>query len=373
MNGPAIYQFGMHFDAAAGGADRYFNGLVAGLREIGSDCTAFAFSSTGESSGQNINLGRVDTPLWKRLRAIRQAGQVALARPDAILATHFALYGAALLPSLSRAKHVTHFHGPWATESAREGQKALAVAAKRMVEFSVYRSARKLIVLSTAFRDILINDYHISADRIRVVPGGVEIHRFKPCDRLLARRALGWPEQAKIIVCVRRLVRRMGLPTLIAAFANIANQHPETLLVIAGRGPIEMELRERASSSGLGERIRFTGFVPDDDLPKVYAAADFSIVPSEALEGFGLTTLESLACGTPVMVTPVGGLPETVSTLDRSLILADKDVSALAAGLSRGLTGPLPSSAECRSYVEANFAWPAIAQRVRDVYLEAAQ
>ncbi len=91
---------------------------------------------------------------------------------------------------------------------------------------------------------------------------------------------------------------------------------------LPGRGPLEHELRAQATASGLGERILFTGFVPDDDLPKIYAAADFSIVPSEALEGFGLTTLESLACGTPVLVTPVGGLPETVASFDRSLILA---------------------------------------------------
>lgn len=364
---PAVYQFGMHFDAAAGGADRYFNGLLGGLREIGTNCTAFAFGPSAASS-HDVTLGTVDIPLLQRLRAIRAAGRRALADDNAVIATHFALYATALQPTLARRAHVVHFHGPWATESAREGQNKVVVTAKRLVEQSVYQSARRLIVLSTAFRDVLSNDYGIPAERIRIVPGGVETRRFRPSDKLAARRQLGWPEDARIILCVRRLVRRMGLANLIEAFSAV--EHPNAILVIAGRGPIEHELRTQAAASGLGERIRFTGFVPDDDLPKIYAAADFSIVPSEALEGFGLTTLESLACGTPVLVTPVGGLPETVASFDRSLILDGNDVAAISAGLERGLNQPLPSPNQCREYAEANFAWPAIARRVMEIYTE---
>ncbi len=365
--GPVIYQFGMHFDAAAGGADRYFNGLLGGLREIGADCTAFAFGP----SVTDVSLGDANAPLWHRWRAIRGAGWRALEDRNAVIATHFALYATALLPGLRHKTHVAHFHGPWATESAREGQNQIVVMAKRMMEQNVYRSARRLIVLSSAFRDILIRDYGIPSERIRIVPGGVELDRFRPSDRLAARRQFGWPEKARIILCVRRLVRRMGLANLIEAFTKIS--HPEAILVIAGRGPLEQELRARAAASSLGERILFTGFVPDDDLPKIYAAADFSIVPSEALEGFGLTTLESLACGTPVLVTPVGGLPETVAAFDRSLILSGNDVPAIAAGLERGLSQPLPSATQCREYAVTNFSWPAISRRVLDVYEEAAQ
>ena len=103
-----------------------------------------------------------------------------------------------------------------------------------------------------------------------------------------------------------------------------------------------------------------------------YTAADFSIVPSQALEGFGLITLESLACGCPVLVTPVGGLPEVVQNLDPTLILRGTSREALAEGIHRGLSEPLPSAVLCREYVEKNFSWPQITRRVLEIYREVA-
>lgn len=364
-----IYELGMHFDAASGGADRYFNGLVDGLREINASCTALAFGTPVESP-ENITLGTSGSSLYRRLRTIRNACRNPLRDDKGIIATHFALYATALQPTLSHCNHVVHFHGPWATESHREGQSKITVIAKRLLERSVYRSAKRLIVLSSAFRDILATEYDIPSDRIRIVPGGVETRRFRPANRREMRRLLEWPEHPTTIFCVRRLVQRMGLGNLIAAFASL--NRSDTRLVIAGRGPLENELRAQAAASGVGERIHFTGFVPDEDLPKMYAAADFSIVPSETLEGFGLTTLESMASGTPVLVTPVGGLPETVAALDHSLILSGNDEPAIREGLKRGLDQELPSSARCREYIESSFAWPAIARRVLEVYSEVA-
>jgi glycosyltransferase involved in cell wall biosynthesis len=81
--------------------------------------------------------------------------------------------------------------------------------------------------------------------------------------------------------------------------------------------------------------------------------------------------LESLACGTPVLVTPAGGLPETVTALDPSLVLSGSDGPALASGLQRGLLEPLPDAMKCRRYIEARFTWSAIARRVLEVYQEA--
>jgi len=363
-----IYEFGMHFDPSAGGADRYFHGLVQSLQQNDIPCTALAFGTPAREATNSVSLGRPDAPLLQRLQAIRQAAQF----PEgATIATHFALYAAAL-PSLRKHTHVVHFHGPWATESAREGQSPLVVAAKRWIEKRVYHSARRLVVLSGAFQDVLVQDYQIPAERIRIIPGGVDTERFRPLPRKAARQKLGWPENARLILCVRRLVKRMGISTLIESFAAIRHEHPDALLVIAGRGPLEGELREVAQSAGVGDQVIFAGFIPDEDLPAAYSSADFSIVPSEALEGFGLTTLESLACGTPVLVTPVGGLPETVSSLDPSLILGSSDVPAITAGVQRGLTQPLPPTEACRAYAESHFAWRLIARRVAATYEEAA-
>ena len=122
----------------------------------------------------------------------------------------------------------------------------------------------------------------------------------------------------------------MGLENLLDGFAAVAGEHPDSTLVIGGMGPLRDELGLRARNHHLSDRVRFTGFIQEMDLPLAYRAADLSILPSQSLEGFGLTALESLACGTPVLVTPVGGLQEVVSELDTKLVLPDKGVAAIA-------------------------------------------
>jgi glycogen synthase len=162
---------------------------------------------------------------------------------------------------------------------------------------------------------------------------------------------------------------------LIDAIAQVRLRHPDVLLLIGGRGPMAAELRSRIELKGLGKNVRLLGFVPDDKLALLYRAADFSVVPTVALEGFGLITLESLATGTPVLVTPVGGLPDAVSALSSELVLASTAPGDIAQGIIDALCGRrrLPSPDECQAYVSENFTWPKVAQRTIRVYQEALQ
>jgi len=165
----------------------------------------------------------------------------------------------------------------------------------------------------------------------------------------------------------------MGLENLISAMATVRRAVPEALLLIAGRGPLAAELDARIEALDLHDHVRLLGFLPDDALPLAYRAADLTIVPTVALEGFGLITIESLAAGTPVLVTPVGGLPETVRTLSPSLILEGVDTDALTDGLVQALRGtlPLPDESTCQTYARTHYAWPVLARRIRAVYEEA--
>ena len=150
--------------------------------------------------------------------------------------------------------------------------------------------------------------------RFCVVPGSVDLARFDvKVTRLAARRALGWPTDRPILIAVRRLTERMGLEVLIEAMKRVVRAVPEALLLIAGKGRIEARLERQIEDAGLQRHVRLLGFVPDDDLPLAYRAADINVVPSLALEGFGLTAAEALAAGAPSMVTAVGGLPEVVT------------------------------------------------------------
>ena len=148
---------------------------------------------------------------------------------------------------------------------------------------------------------------------------------------------------------------------------------PNVLVLIAGRGPIAPELEKQIHALGLADNVRLLGYVPDDDLPCAYRAADLTIVPTIALEGFGLIVAESFAAGTPCLVTPVGGLPEAASGLSPSLVLGGTGSAAIAAGVTAALTGalPMPTAAACLDFARRNYDWSVIAERTRLVYEEA--
>ena len=370
-----VFEIGMHwFPEGGGGADRYFYGLVSELTHHDCALKAFVFGEGKSDPGSHVRfLGKRDQSLRERLLKLRRGVKEELARGPrpALIASHFSLYVFPLLDLLWRHPHVVHFHGPWADESAAEGESSRAVYFKQTIERVTYATARRFIVLSKAFRDVLVTRYRIREDRIDIVPGGVQADAFKTgLSRAEARERLGWPKDRIILLTVRRLARRMGLENFIEAIGQLREKEPTILAVLAGTGPLAGELAALVERKNLQEHVRLVGFVPDADLPVAYRAADASVVPSIALEGFGLIVLESLAAGTPAIVTPVGGLPEAVSALSKDLILDGSSPAQLADGLAARLAAleRLPSESACQAYAKDNFDWPVIANKVIRVY-----
>ncbi len=167
----------------------------------------------------------------------------------------------------------------------------------------------------------------------------------------------------------------MGLEQLIEAMRGVRDAVPDALLLIAGQGPIGEEIDEQIRQLGLEHHVRRLGFVPDSDLPVAYRAADISVVPTQSLEGFGLIIAESLAAGTPALVTPIGGMPEVVRALDPALVLDDATPATIEAGLVRALREPasLPTVQACQAYARSRFDWSVVVQRLLAVYDEAIQ
>src|SRR4029077_8245672 len=108
----------------------------------------------------------------------------------------------------------------------------------------------------------------------------------------------------------------------------------------AGEGPERAPLEALASRLGISSSVRFLGRVDDETLVACYQAANVSVVPTVALEGFGLTVLEALACGTPVIATDAGGMPEGLAPLDPTLIVPAGDAPSLAQRLETALLDP---------------------------------
>ncbi len=371
-------QLGMHwFPERPGGLDRVYWELARALPGAG---VAFAGLVAGsnrcaaESHGAVEPFAAADAPLPARLWGMRRAfkRKERACKPDLIVA-HFALYALPIIFRLSGRPLVIHFQGPWADEGAVEGNGGIRHLIKRWVEMLVYRKATSIIVLSQAFGALLTARYHVRPERIIVIPGGIDPERFAVTEsRASARTRLGWDQGRKIIFVVRRLVPRMGLETLIAAMEDVRAQVPDALLLIAGRGVLQPRLRAQIENLRLGANVRLLGFLSDDDLPYAYRAADLTVVPTVALEGFGLVAAESLAAGTPCLVTPVGGLPEVVRNLSAQLIMKSPAAHDMATAIRAALLGnmALPSEQACRDYAKAVFSWELIARRVAEVYAQ---
>lgn len=364
------------FPKTPGGLDRYVYELthqLAASQDRVELCGVGLPETESNSSLKITNLAEPDIRLWERLWLIRSNFERRkYAKPDAIN-LHFALYSFPLLQVLPQGVPVTFsFHGPWALESKQEGSGKLSVFLKHWVEDRVYRRCDRFIVLSKAFGDILHQEYQIPWNKIHVIPGGVDLSRFQiNRSRPEARSQMDWPQNRPILFTARRLVHRVGLDKLLMAVATIKPQIPDIWLAIAGKGPLQADLQQQATDLGLNDNVKFLGFLPDDQLPIAYQAADLSVMPSQSLEGFGLAVLESLACGTPALCTPVGGMPEILEPFSPNLITASTDATAIAERLEALLIGkvPMPSREACQEYAAKNFDWQNIAQKVRKVLL----
>ncbi|RDK03664.1 glycosyltransferase family 4 protein [Paraburkholderia lacunae] len=372
-------QIGMHwFGERPGGLDRMFKALIESLPAQGVSVRGLVAGSPGvlAASGGAVQSfadpqAGIGTRLWGARSRSRQLGR--LRKPD-VVASHFALYAAPTLGVFGSVPRVVHFHGPWADESGVEGRAGLSGALRYSLERMVYRGGARHIVLSHAFGDILRTRYRVPEERIRVVPGCVDVARFATrTSKRQARKRLGLPLDRPVLFCVRRLVARMGLDDLVDAMFVVKQAVPDVLLVIAGKGPMEEPLRGRIMARGLEQQVRLAGFVPDDALPLWYRAADVTVVPTVALEGFGLTTIESLAAGTPVLVTPVGGLPEAVAPLSPDLVLPSGGYHAIGCGVAEALLGvrAMPDAGACRDYARKHFDHPVVAAQVAEVYRDA--
>ncbi len=367
------------FDSGSGGLDRVFHDLVQALPAAGIDAHGLVLGPAdvaGLTQGRVRALGVEGFSGLGKLRAVRRgvAAQVKTGGFD-LVACHFAMCAAPALDALRHLPMVVHFHGPWADESAAEGGGRLGVAAKRLAERCVYGRAARVVTLSHAFAALAARRYDVAEARIRVVPGSVDLARFGTgLSRKEAAGLLGWPQDRRILISVRRLARRMGLDRLVAALAIVARAEPDVLLMIAGRGRLEAELTAQIEAAGLGRHVRLLGFLPDTLLPLAYRAAEINVVPTLALEGFGLTAAEALASGTPSVVADVGALPEVVGGLSPDLVLASTEPGAMAERLLAMLRGTvgLPDAQACRRYAEERFSPSRAAAATAGIYREVA-
>jgi glycosyltransferase involved in cell wall biosynthesis len=209
--------------------------------------------------------------------------------------------------------------------------------------------AERVLTCSEHTRREMVAFYGTDPGKIVVTPYAADpIYRPMPAEqaRLAVRERFGL--RLPYILSVGVLQPRKNLPRLVQAYARIAKEVPQHLVLVGKEGWAFEALRRRVAQSGVSSRIHFTGYVADADLPPLYAAADLFVYPS-LYEGFGLPPLEAMACGTPVVTSNTSSLPEVVG--DAAMTVDPLDIERLGMAMAEVLL-----SAERRDQlIEAGF------------------
>jgi len=220
------------------------------------------------------------------------------------------------------------------------------VLPKRWIQWAAAR-ADGLVTVCSALRDRLI-ELGVEAERVTVLRNGVDLERFRPLDRPRLRHELGL--DGPVLLAVGNLVELKGHHLIIEALSKLPNH---TLLII-GEGPEQRPLERLAQQLGVSERVRFVGLVPQTELPRYYTAAD-ALVLASSREGWANVLLESMACGTPVVATRVGGTPEVVAHDTAGVLIEQRSAEGILDGVRRLFAAP-PSREATRHYAEG-FSW----------------
>jgi glycosyltransferase involved in cell wall biosynthesis len=356
------------------GLERYYAELVIHLPSLGAEVTGLVYELTEPPEVEGLRLVSFGTQNKSSARKFLDQRRILrryLNNGIDVVVSHCT---PSLFPSLNDLGGkplICHFHGPRYLERTMEGANPLVIQLLKYIEHQVYARADHIITLSHYMKDVLEETYGYPGERISVVPGGVNVDQFKQClTREEARKRLELSVDRPTILTVRRLDRRMGLHNLVEAMSEVVRMSPDVLLLIAGKGRLHDELDHHIRSRSLSANVRLMGPVAEQLLPLLYKAADFSIVPTTAYEGFGLILVESLASGTPVLGTPVGAIPEVLRPLAKSLLLESPSPEHISEGICEVLSGQrlLPSARECENYAVTNYAWPVVVSKVHATY-----
>lgn len=238
----------------------------------------------------------------------------------------------------------------------------------RVVPWSI-RRATHVLADSAATKQDLLDVWRVPPEKVTVLYSGVDA-RFQPVSDEAAKTAvrrrynLG---EAPYVLTVGTVQPRKNYQMLVQAFRPVAQHLPHNLYIAGGKGWLYEEMLAEVQRQGLDGRVRFIGFVADEDLPALYSAADLFVFPS-LYEGFGLPLLEAMACGVPVVTSDASSLPEVVG--DAAVMLSPQDTAVWSEAMQALLVDALRRQAlAARGLQQARrFTWQRAATQLLALY-----
>ena len=200
-----------------------------------------------------------------------------------------------------------------------------------------FRQCDAIICPTNAVRDDILRYLHREMRRSFVIPTGVDIPRFTSGGAVAAREKYNLPD-GKIVLSVGRTAWEKNLETLVAAAEDMSRMRDDVTFIVAGKGPALSHFKAEADRRGIADRLRFLGFVPDEDLPSLYAAAHAFLMPS-TFETQGIALLEAMAAGLPVVAADTGGPTHFVRPGENGFLFRGRSASACTEAIARALEG----------------------------------
>ena len=239
------------------------------------------------------------------------------------------------------------------------------------VEKEIMRNCQRIIVPTRGEKKRLLSYYPVETDKIGIVPCGVDLNLFRPIDKMTARRTLGLKPDETILLYVGRFDPLKGLNRLLEAMVHLNNRHHRLRLMIVGgdgkQAPEYQDLLNYAKIFGIDDRVIFSGRVEQNHLPPYYGSADALVIPSY-YESFGLVGLEALACGRPVVSTPVGAMEGIIARDKTGLLIQNSSPQNLARGIESIISDGWVAPAHKIRESVLGYSWSAVASAIIEEY-----
>jgi glycosyltransferase involved in cell wall biosynthesis len=360
---PRICIFTETFHPVIGGGETQARLLAEQLRERGCDAVVVTRrSSAGFARREHVNgipvyrlnpTGRGQLKKWGLLFTGFPALLRLRRQYDVIFVSGFRIIGpAALLAACITGKRVVlkaDSQGEMSGAFFAAGLERFGMSAGSPAFRTFLRLRNALLRRADAFAAITADvagelaAAGIPANNVVRIPNAVDTARFTPVDgaaKAAARNRLGLPPHGRIAVYTGRLVSYKGLPNLVLVWAAVRASHPDTTLVLVGAGGLDIhacedQLRAMVRETGLEGHVVFTGNVTN--VHDYLHAADMYVFPTEN-DAFPSSLVEAMACGLPVITTPVGAIPEIVADGETGLLVPPANADALYQAIDRLLT-----------------------------------
>jgi len=268
-----------------------------------------------------------------------------------------------------KCPHVVMFHSLGAMKN-HTGIGGPEPEIRIATENAVIKTSHRILAPTQREKGRLINFYSALPDKIGVVPCGVDLKLFCPMNQSTARCQLGFNPDDTLALFVGRFDSMKGLDRLLEAMRYLRHRRHLRLIIVGGDGihtPEGQKLLGLARTFGVEDSIEFIGRIEQKDLPLYYNAADVLVMPSY-YESFGLVSLEALACGIPVVATPVGVMDTIVQEGQNGQLVGNGDAKLLAKAIDK-VTSLLPTiSAEAIRQTVQVFGWQNIASAIIKEY-----